>query len=440
MARARGEHAVVLGASMAGLLAARVLSESYGEVTVIERDALPAGAAQRRGVPQGRHVHALLCRGGQVLDDLFPCLTKQVAEAGAPVGDLLGNIRWFLSGYRLAQADIGQPVLFASRPTLEAHVRSLVKGLSGVSFLEGCDIVGPAVSGDKRRVTGVRVRSGGAAEDVVDADLVVDATGRGSRALVWLEELGYGRPVVEKVSVDVGYASRSYRLPPTVLGKDRLIMNVWTPDHPRAAGLVDHGDGLFLLTAAGLLGDHPPTDPDGFDKFVASLRFPDIREAVSAGVPLDDPVAYRYPANVRQRYERMRDFPDGFFVLGDAVCAFDPIYGQGMTSAALQANALHGLLAAGQPVTWRRYFRAVAQAVDDPWTISTSLDLAFPEVTGRRPPAVRLVNAYLPRLHELAGRDPAAAAAFLRVAGLLDHPDALLRPGLVLRVLTRRWR
>ena len=440
MAHTQGEHAVVLGASMAGLLAARVLSESFREVTVIERDALPAGGDQRRGVPQGRHLHALLCRGGQVLDDLFPGLTKQVAEAGAPVGDLLGNIRWFMSGYRLAQTDIGQPVLFASRPVLEAHVRSLVKGLSGVSFLDGRDIVGPSVSADKRRVTGVRVRSGGAAEDVVDADLVVDATGRGSRAPVWLEELGYGRPVAEKVTMDVGYSSRSYRLPPGILGQDRLIMNLWTPDYPRGAGLVEQADGRFLLTAAGILGHHPPTDPKGLDEFVASLQFPDIREAIRAGVPLDDPVAFRYPANVRQRYERMRDFPEGFLVLGDAVCAFDPIYGQGMTSAALQANALHRLLADGQPLTWRRYFQVVAKAVDDAWTISTSNDLAFPGVIGRRPPMVRLINAYLPRLHELAGRDPDTAAAFLRVAGLLDHPQALLRPALALRVLTRRWR
>lgn len=440
MARAQGEHAIVLGASMAGLLAARVLSESFRQVTVIERDVLPAEAGQRRSVPQGRHVHALLSRGAQVLDDLFPGLTKQVAEAGAPVGDLLDNVRWFLSGHRLAQADIGQPLLLASRPMLEAHVRSLVKGLGGVSFLEGHDIAGPTASGDKRRVTGVRVRSGGAAEDAVDADLVVDATGRGSRAPAWLAELGYGRPVAEKVTVGVGYASRSYRLPPGALGKDRLMLHAWTPDYPRAAALAEQEGDRFLLTVAGILGDHPPTDPKGFDEFTTSLRFPDVHEAIRDGVPLDDPVAFRYPANVRLRYERMRDFPEGFLVLGDAVCAFNPIYGQGMTSAALQANALRGLLADGQPVTWRRHFQAMAKAVDDPWTISTGNDLAFPGVTGRRTPVVRLVNAYLPRLHELAGRDPEAAAAFLRVTGLLEHPETLLRPGLALRVLTRRWR
>jgi len=439
MARGQGEHAVVLGASMAGLLTARVLSESFSQVTVIERDVLPAGSGQRRGVPQGRHLHALLCRGGQILDDLFPGLTKQVAEAGAPVGDLLGNIRWFLSGHRLAQVDIGQPLLFATRPMLEAHVRSLVKGLSGVTFLEGRDIIGPVAAGNKRRVTGVRVRSEGGAEDVIDADLVVDTTGRASRTPVWLEELGYARPVADKVTVDVAYATRTYRLPPDVLGTDQLIMNFWTPDNPRAAGL-EKTDDRFILTAAGLLGDHPPTDPKGFDAFVASLKFPDIPEAIRAGEPLDDPVAFRYPANVRQRYERIRDFPDGFLVLGDAVCAFNPIYGQGMTSAALQANALRGLLASGQPLTWRRHFQAMAKAVDDPWTISTSNDLAFSGVTGRRTPLVRVVNAYLPRLHELGERDPEAAAAFLRIVGLLEPPATMLRPGLALRVMTRRWR
>ena len=183
-----------------------------------------------------------------------------------------------------------------------------------------------------------------------------------------------------------------------------------------------------------------PTDPAGFDKFTASVQLPDVYEAISAGEPLDDPVSFRYPANVRQRYERMRDFPEGFLVLGDAVCAFDPIYGQGMTSAALQADALCRLLADGQPLTWRRHFQAMAKAVDDPWTISTSNDLGFSGVTGRRTPQVRLINAYLPRLHELAARDPEAAAAFLRVTGLLEHPQTLLRPGLALRVLTRRWR
>lgn len=228
MARAQGEHAVVLGASIAGLLTARVLCDSFRQVTIIERDVLSSDTSHRRGVPQGRHLHALLSRGAQVLDDLFPGLTKEVAGAGAPVGDLLGNIRWFLSGHRLAQADIGQPVMFPSRPMLEAHVRSSVAGLSGVSFLDGHDIAGLAVSTDKRRVTGVRVRSDGAAEDVIDADLVVDATGRSSRAPVWLAELGYGRPVTEKVTVDVGYASRSYRLPPGILGSDKLILHGWT--------------------------------------------------------------------------------------------------------------------------------------------------------------------------------------------------------------------
>jgi hypothetical protein len=301
---------------MAGLLAARVLSESFRQVTVIERDVLPAEAGQRRSVPQGRHVHALLSRGAQVLDDLFRGLTKQVAEAGAPVGDLLDNVRWFLSGHRLAQADIGQPLLLASRPMLEAHVRSLVKGLGGVSFLEGHDIAGPTASGDKRRVTGVRVRSGGAAEDAVDADLVVDATGRGSRAPAWLAELGYGRPVAEKVTVGVGYASRSYRLPPGALGKDRLMLHAWTPDYPRAAALAEQEGDRFLLTVAGILGDHPPTDPKGFDEFTTSLRFPDVHEAIRDGVPLDDPVAFRYPANVRLRYERMRDGKFGIWLRG----------------------------------------------------------------------------------------------------------------------------
>jgi 2-polyprenyl-6-methoxyphenol hydroxylase-like FAD-dependent oxidoreductase len=431
-----GGHAVVLGASMAGLLAARVLADSYGRVTLVERDVLPETGEQRRGVPQGRHVHALLARGGQVLDGLFPGLTAEVVSAGAPAGDLLGGIRWLLSGYRLRQADIAQPVLFPSRPMLEAHVRDRVLALPPVTVLDGHTVL--ELTTDGRAVTGVRVAGGAGAVRTLDADLVVDATGRGSRTPVWLEQLGYPRPRADRVEIGVGYASRPYRLPPDALGTDKLILHSWTLDHPRAGALAAQEGGRFLVTLAGMLGDHPPTDLKGFRAFAASMPGGDIFRAIDSGEPDGEPAIFKYPANVRHRYDLLRRFPEGLLVLGDAQCAFNPVYGQGMTVAALQAEVLSRVLTGGGARVWRRYFRQTARVIDAPWQIATGTDLAFPGVTGRRTAKIRVVNAYLPRLHAAAAVDPALAAAFVRVTGLLARPESLLRPDRAVRSLRHR--
>ena len=194
-------------------------------------------------------------------------------------------------------------------------------------------------------------------------------------------------------------------------------------------------DDRWMLTLAGILGDHPPTDPDGFVEFARSLPFPDIWEAIRDAEPLDDPVAFRFPASVRHRYERLRRFPAGLLVTGDALCSFNPIYGQGMTVAALEALTLRRHLASGVEPQPRRWFRDLARVVDVPWQMAAGGDLLFPDVQGRRTRKIRLLGAYLTRLHAAAAHDAHLAAAFLRVAGLVSPPQSLLRPGVALRVL-----
>jgi 2-polyprenyl-6-methoxyphenol hydroxylase-like FAD-dependent oxidoreductase len=430
------EQAVVLGASMAGLLAARVLAEAYGQVTVVDRDPLPEASAQRRGVPQGRHTHALLARGQQALEELFPGLTAELIAAGAPSGDLLGEGRWYVSGHLLRQERSGLVGLGASRPLLEARIRARVRALPNVAFLDGCDIVGLAATPDGRRVTAARVlRQAGAAEQVLDADLVVDATGRGSRAPVWLEALGCPRPERDEVRVRLGYATRTYRLPADVLDGDMAVLDAPTPQNPRGGALLALEDGRWIVTLAGILGDFPPTDPDGFMAFARSLRFPDIYQAIRDGEPLDDPVPFRFPASVRHRYERLDRFPDGFLVVGDAVCSFNPIYGQGMSVAAIEALALGRHLRRGARPEPRRLLRDLARAVDVPWEIAAGGDLVFPGVHGHRTAKTRLANAYLARLHAAAADDGRLAVAFAQVAGLVAPPRSLLRPAVVVRVL-----
>jgi 2-polyprenyl-6-methoxyphenol hydroxylase-like FAD-dependent oxidoreductase len=437
MNRQIGDRAVVLGAGMAGLLAARGLADSYGQVTVIDRDELPETPMHRRGVPHGRHLHALAARGQQVLEELFPGLTAELVAHEAPIGDLLANGRLYFSGHRLRQADTGLVLLCASRPFLEGHVRARVRALPNVTLLDRCDVVGLATTPDGRRVTGPRVlrRADGSAEEVLGADLVVDASGRGSRTPLWLDALGYPQPEREQVRIGLGYATRTYRLPPDALDGDLAILNAATPQHPRIGALLVLEGGRWMLTLGGILGDHPPTDPDGFLAFARSLQFPDIYEAIRDAEPLDDPVGFRFPASVRHRYERLGRFPDGLLVMGDAVASFNPIYGQGMSVAALEALTLRRHLERGAQPQPRSWFRDLARVVDVPWDMSAGGDLAFPGVQGRRTRKLRMVSAYLARLHAAAAHDADLASAFVRVVGLVAPPQTLLRPGIAVGVL-----
>ena len=431
-----GDRAVVIGASMAGLLAAHVLADSYGEVMVIDRDDLPATPMHRRGVPHGRHLHALAGRGQQVLEELLPGLTADLVTFGAPAGDLLDNARLYLSGHRLRQAHSGLVLLCASRPLLEGQVRARIRARPNVRLVDRCDVVGLLTTPDGRRVTGARVlrHADGSAEELLDADLVVDAAGRGSRTAAWLEALGHPRPESDRVQIGLGYATRTYRLPPDVLDGDLAALIAATPRHPRTGAIQRLEGDRWMVTLGGILGDHPSTNPDGFLEFARSLQFPDIHDAIHDAEPLDAPVAFRFPASVRYRYERQR-YPAGFLVMGDAVCSFNPVYGQGMSVAALEALTLRRHLARGSEPQSDRWFRDLARLVDVPWQMAAGGDLIFPGVEGRRTRKIRLMSTYIARLHAAASRDARVAAVFVRVAGLVAPPQSLLHPDIALRVL-----
>jgi 2-polyprenyl-6-methoxyphenol hydroxylase-like FAD-dependent oxidoreductase len=435
MGRSIGQRAVVLGGGIAGLLAARVLTDAYREVVVVDRDRISDAAGPRRGVPHDPHAHALQPRGQQVLEELFPGFAAELAAAGRPVGEMAGDLRWYFLGQRIRPAHAGLVFLGGPRPELEAHLRARVAGLSTVDIRDRRIVRGLATTSDGTRVTGVHlVRQSGGAAETLEADLVVDATGRGSRTPAWLVELGYRRPAEDRVKVDLAYTTRRYRLTADPFGSDLSINSVASPLNPRGAFFIKLPGGTAQLSLTGVLGDHPPTDPEGFLAFAETLSAPEIHAAVKDSEPLDDPVMFRFPASVRRRYERLERFPAGLLVVGDAVCSFNPVYGQGMTVAALEALDLRRLLQSGAEPDPRAFFKAIAPAVDAPWDIAAGGDLAFPDVEGPRPAKVRIGNAYLARLQAAAVHDAKVTEAFFRVAGLVDPPQALFRPGLVYRV------
>jgi 2-polyprenyl-6-methoxyphenol hydroxylase-like FAD-dependent oxidoreductase len=437
-----GGHAVVLGGSMAGLLAARVLADTYHRVTVVERDALETSAGPRRGVPQGRHIHALIARGQRNLDELFPRFTEELTAAGVPTLDQLRDARLYFNGHRLAPATSGVVVLSASRPCLESHVRERVRALPGITFTDRRDVLGLVTTPDRRRVIGARLipRVDGGAAETLPADLVVDAAGRGSRLPIWLDALGYGRPAEDKVATGVMYATAIFRLRPGALGRERAVIAAPSPAHQRGAGLAPIEGQRHIVTLMGMLGDRPPTDRAGFRDFAKSLSISDVYDAIADAELLDDPVAFGFPASVRRRYERMRRFPDGLLVIGDAICSLNPIYGQGMGVAAIEALTLREHLSRGREPCPGKVLRDLAKDIDVPWDMAVGADLAFAGVAGRRTAKTRVANAYIPRLHAAAAHDATLATEFLRVAGLVAPPGALLRPGVVMRVLKHTLR
>jgi 2-polyprenyl-6-methoxyphenol hydroxylase-like FAD-dependent oxidoreductase len=431
-------RAVVLGGSMAGLLAARVLADSFADVIVVDRDKLADVTGYRRGVPHGRHAHGLVARGQQIFEGHFPGLKDEMTAAGVKCGDFSADVQWIFNGGRLRRADSGLDCVPAIRPLLEYHVRKRVQAIPNVTFLEQHDILGLQTSSGHTRVTGAKVqaRAGGAAQ-TLPAGLVIDTTGRGSRTPVWLEELGYRRPEEDRVRIDLAYTTRHYQLPADPFGSDLAIIVAATPLKPRGAFFhrIAGAEGRVELSLTGICGDHPPTDPDAFTDYVKSLPVPDIYDHIRTGEPLDEPVMFRYPASVWRHYERLRDFPAGLLVMGDAVCSFNPIYAQGMAVAALESLVLgEHLRQAAEPAA-RTFFGDIARRIGPAWDVSAGADLGFPGVEGRRSAKIRMANAYVSRLQFAAQHDAALTNAFVRVAGLVDPPQALMRPGNLVRVL-----
>jgi 2-polyprenyl-6-methoxyphenol hydroxylase-like FAD-dependent oxidoreductase len=423
-------HAVVLGASMGGLLAARALAGVYDRVTVVERDALPADVGNRRGVPQDKHFHTILLRGAQVLDEMFPGLTSDLVAAGARRVSFMDEARFVLSGHELTRTVTGASDIQATRPMLERAVRARVGDHPGVRIVSGCDVAGPMV--DRGRVTGVRVVVDGA-DGVLEADLVVDAMGRYGRSRAWLTAMGFPTPEEDRIDVDMMYVSRLVR--PVEPFRDKLVLVGPVPGRTTGLAFAAQEDGRWMVTVVGMAGDHPPTDEAAYAAFVERAAPPDVHQAIVTAEPLGPFRSHRFPASLRRRYERLRRFPPGLLVFGDALCGFNPVYGQGMTVAALEAEALRRCLRDGENGLALRFFRAAAGIIDPVWQLNAVADLALPEIDGRRTPATRILNRYIARLHRVGAHDPVVAGAFMRTIGLLDPPSSITRPGVLARVI-----
>src|SRR5579883_954151 len=449
--RAGRGHAIVVGGSMAGLLAARVLAAHFDRVTLVERDTFPDAPEFRKGVPQSRHVHVLLGRGQQLMERFFPGLLAELAAAGAPTIMWPTEMLWLMPAGWSKRFTPGTPFVSMSRELLEWCVRRRLAASPRLAFLPAHDVVGLVASPDGTAITGVELRArGGSADGLAPtqrlaADLVVDASGRGSHTPRWLEALGYEPPAETRINSFLAYASRYYA-PPGGFQADwkGLFFNAKPPSIPRGGALFPVEGERWLVTLAGIGGDAPPLDEAGYLAFARRLRSPIMYEVIRRARPLSPIVGYRRTENQLRHYERPRRWHERLLVSGDAVCAFNPIYGQGMTVAAVDALALHRCLRAQerrQPDgdltgVARRFQQAVAESSATPWLMATGEDLRYPTTEGARPGVVtRLLHRYLDRVNLAATDNVTVNRAFGQVLNLLAPPSTLFRPNVLLPAL-----
>ena len=441
-------HAVVIGGSMAGLLAARALCDHFERVTVVERDRLPESPGPRKGAPQARHLHALMNRGLRILNSFFPKLQDELQARGALVIDMANDMTWLTpAGWGVNfESDIA--IMGCSRDLLEWCVRQQLSASPQVQFVDGCDVRGLVGSGNA--VRGVRIQRrdySGAAAKTIEADLIVDASGRGSHAPQWLRELGYQAPKEIVINASLGYTSRVFRRPGK-LADDRYGAYIQpAPPNDNRGGVLFPVEGdRWILTLAGYGGDYPPSDEAGFLEFTRSLRSSIIYDAVKDAESLSEIYSYRATENRLRCYEKLSRMPDGFAVAGDAACAFNPVYAQGMTAAALSALTLSECL-----TTQRRrrpdgslsgfslrFQKKLAKVNSAPWMLATSEDFRVRGVTGGSPDCItRFMQRYVDQVVALSTDSAAMRDRLLRVFNLLAGPQMLFHPLVVFRIICR---
>jgi 2-polyprenyl-6-methoxyphenol hydroxylase-like FAD-dependent oxidoreductase len=439
----RWGRVVVIGNSIAGLLAARALADHAERVTLIDRDRIPDEAKPRAGVPHGRHIHVVLTAGQRSMEALLPGVLEELASLDVPAVGMPRDIIQRNRGQWVRRWAESLTFLTGTRALVEHVVRRRVLAHENIDSVDSLEVVG--LDGDRGRVRGVRLRPRGAApaEQTMTADLVVDASGRGSRTVHWLASIGTRPPAEERIETGLAYATRRYRatidpavaeylgiylLPRPGAGSGAVVMPVEEP-------------GTYLVTLTGLPGDEPPTEPDAFEEFTARLEHPIVHEWLATAEADGPPLGYRSTANIRRRYDRLNG-PEGLLVVGDAATSFNPVYGQGISVAALGALALRRALATGRP-TIRRLQRLVIDAGDQAWRISTGVDKNLPTATGnavRSGPTDRAATWYLGRVQDHAASDMVVGNAFRDVVHLVAPVSSLLSARVARTVLFGRPR
>jgi len=441
-----GKQAIVIGGSIAGLVAGRVLADYFEQVTIIERDDWTEGADFRKGVPQARHPHALLKRGEQILEELFPGLRQQLISEGAVPVNMGSETAWFTFGGWRPRYESSINNIACSRPMLETAIRRKLSNLSNLSFKVGWEVTGLQADSANAKATAVKIRqrAGTQQELIMEADFIVDASGRESHVPEWLEALGYTPPSETVINAFPGYATRIYKRPANFEGYWKLFYIQPTPPNDNRGAIITPLEGdRWHATLIGMSQEYPPTDEASYLEYARSLPTQEFFEAIKEAEPLTPIVGFRSGSNRLRHYEQLPNFLENFVALGDAVYSFNPVYGQGMTVAAISALELGKCLQERQNENENltglaeQFQNRLMEVISLPWQIATSEDMRWPNTTGVEPntdPAAALMQNYLTQVMFTTTKNPSVTEAFYRVMNILDTPNVFFQPDLVLQV------
>lgn len=440
MATVKRGQAIVMGGSIAGMCAARVLSDFYNKVIIIERDPIFNNPSIRPGVPQSRHLHAILLKGLQIMQEFFPALEAELDRNDVPtVMDGIDFRMLFPNGWSPLM-DLGLKARSCTRPLLESSIRKQVMKIPNIEILDRMHVDIPILDDQFRKIIGVRVRDNSGKFSQIHADLLVDTSGRNSRAAQWLTELCFGTVQENVVNAFWGYAVRMYEIPSDFNKKWKgiYIMNK-APDFPRLGIALPMEGNRWLVNLAGVMRDFPPSDEAGFLRYAQSLRSREIYDAIRCAKPLTEIYEFRHTANRRRYFENLKRWPERFLVMGDALCAFNPVYGQGMSVCALEAQALQKFLIENGNLENRgaqRFQKKIARIVEPCWMLATGEDHEWPGTEGAAPPKVmKIMQWYVHKIIALAPNNRLAFRSFKEVSHMMKSPAVFFHPKLLMRVL-----
>jgi 2-polyprenyl-6-methoxyphenol hydroxylase-like FAD-dependent oxidoreductase len=437
----RPSRAIVVGASIAGLFAGRVLADFFDEVILLDKEALDNGPTPRKAVPQGNHIHGILTPTFNVLGRFLPELIDDLIRNGAHMFDGGKDWRFNIHGKFLATGETGQTLIGSTRPFFEDRLRRAVTRIPNVRIKSGHRLRNWISTNDRSRIDGVEVDTDDGCIELT-AELVVDARGRGSTLPKELQKLGYDKPIEEAVGVNLGYTSRLYKAPDFIPGWNLLILNPSAPES-WIGGLIEKvEDQLFIVTQFGYFGDHAPADCDGFLERAKTLPTQDIAEFLAIAEPVSDFNIFGTKECKMIRYEKLAAFPERLAVIGDAVCNLNPIYGQGMTKAAREAEHIWDSLAAhleqnesldGFSDKLRRSLPGAG--AEWAWQLTSGADLGYPQTTGKRQAIGPFMGWYMKRLFLSSAHSLDARKRLFDTLMLVNSPENLFKPGMIRHAL-----
>jgi 2-polyprenyl-6-methoxyphenol hydroxylase-like FAD-dependent oxidoreductase len=441
MVAPRGKRAVVIGAGIGGLAAAAALAGHFDDVTIIERDAIPADAEARPGTPQSNHPHGLLVGGQRALCELFPGIDQDLADAGAVPLRAGLDIREEFPGFDpcFPRRDIGWVGFAMSRPLIELVVRRRVSRLQNVELRDRCRVIAIEAASDGS-VAGVRCETNVGTAMTFQADLVVDASGRGVPALDFLKATGRPQPEQTSIGVDINYTTTTFAVPKGERDWQLVITFPEMPESTRAGHLMPMEGDRWMVLVSERHGEPSSTDLKDFLDLVRRLRTPTIFDAIKNAKPLDRIHRFGFPESSWRHYERLVNPPRGLLVLGDAMCRFNPVYGQGMTIAAQEASLLKGLLqesiAAKDTLDGleRAFFIGAQPLIAAAWSLSATPDFIDPRTRGEPPADLEDSLRFRAGLMRLAAADSDVHKLFVGVRNLIEPASKLHDPDLVRRI------